>query len=1022
MRSSLPARNYRKRKRHLRSHIQGNTKEIVIQYTSRKTSTVLPRTFRGAVTDTGAPRSVIGVREAKLYCEEHGTKFSPRQSSESATVVFRFGNSTSPSLGLMRIAIPAPHGPLMVDVHIVALDIPFLIGLDILSEQGIDVSASRRALVWHRTGDILPLHHDGHLVLKWEPTTLSCFYSASQIRRLHQHFLHPSATRLHSLLRRARPDEMNPMSMELIESITKSCSTCAEFKAKPITFKVRDIDDIVFNQQLLLDLFFIDRRPVLHVVDRGTRFSAARFLRSESAEHVWEAFVKSWSSLYIGHPESMLTDQGSVFMSAQWKGLCHATGIELHHTGVESHSSLNVGEQRHSPLRQTYLKVKHEHPDIEDDLALAISNQAINDMPCAKGISPTLLVFGTTPRIPDERFLLPKQLDRMKAMMTARAAYEKILARRRVEKGLRHAPPAAANSTVSPGSMVYVYRERPKKWAGPVPVLHRNEKHILVAVDGLPKSFNLSQVRSADIDDPNPLAEDGLESPTWITEIISKKDPRANFFGPAIRKEILGLIDKGTFRLALRAEADDQAPNILPSRFVLAIKTSETGDEIYKARLVVGGHRDRLKPKLVHNSTTVSQTSVRMTMTVAALFGFTLWSSDVRQAYLQSAVPLMRDVFLKPDCLELNQDELVKILKPLYGLSDSGDYWHETLRAFHLDHLHMEQLVGDHSCYFRRIADKLVGLSSSYVDDLLHAGTPEFRDDITRMLKDNFEIRIEDAKQFTFAGVDVCSKPYALTQSGYIKRLSKLKLCAKFEDYRSARAKIAWLVQTRPDICCAVATAAQVTDKTFTVPCIRSLNKLVHRLQQTDTIGLQFPTLDQESLTIVCYTDSSFANNVDGSTQLGFIVALTDRTRKCCLISYRSYKARRIVRSSTAGETLAFADGFDAAFIIRRDLESILARHVPLIMLTDSTGLFSTLTKDRYTKERRLLLDIAAVREAYMRKDLANIGLIASCHNIADSMTKLAPNQSLSHVMQSGVLSHPVEEWVEESDIRRVSE
>jgi hypothetical protein len=273
----------------------------------------------------------------------------------------------------------------------------------------------------------------------------------------------------------------------------------------------------------------------------------------------------------------------------------HATGIELHHTGVESHSSLNVGEERHSPLRQTYLKVKHEHPNIEDDLALAISNQAINDIPCEKGISPTLLVFGTTPRIPHDRFLLPKQHDGMKAMMTARDTYEKILARRRVENGLRHAPPAAGNSTVSPGSMVYVYRERPKTPAGTVPVFHRNEKHILVAVEGLPKSFNLSQVRSADIDDPNPSSEDGSESPTWITEIISKIDHRANFFRPAIRKYILGFIDKDTFRLALRAEADDQARNILPSRFVLVITTSETGDAIYKARLVVGGHRDRLK-------------------------------------------------------------------------------------------------------------------------------------------------------------------------------------------------------------------------------------------------------------------------------------------------------------------------------------------------------------------------------------------------------------------------------------------
>jgi hypothetical protein len=66
--------------------------------------------------------------------------------------------------------------------------------------------------------------------------------------------------------------------------------------------------------------------------------------------------------------------------------------------------------RNNSHLRQTYLKVKHEHPYIDNDLALAIFNQAINEIPFVKGIIPTLLVFGTTPRIPDEQFLLPKQL------------------------------------------------------------------------------------------------------------------------------------------------------------------------------------------------------------------------------------------------------------------------------------------------------------------------------------------------------------------------------------------------------------------------------------------------------------------------------------------------------------------------------------------------------------------------------------------------------------------------------------
>lgn len=38
----------------------------------------------------------------------------------------------------------------------------------------------------------------------------------------------------------------------------------------------------------------------------------------------------------------------------------------------------------------------------------------------------------------------------------------------------------------------------------------------------------------------------------------------------------------------------------------------------------------------------------------------------------------MRDVFEKDMSeLQLRTDQLPKLLRPLYGLTDSGDYWHE---------------------------------------------------------------------------------------------------------------------------------------------------------------------------------------------------------------------------------------------------------------------------------------------------------------------------------------------------------
>lgn len=97
---------------------------------------------------------------------------------------------------------------------------------------------------------------------------------------------------------------------------------------------------------------WLDGKAVLHVVDAHTHFSGAEFLKGQSVEDVWEAFIQCWDSLYTGFPETIKVDQGSAFTSLRWQRLCEEVGTVTEESGIESHNSLGSGERYHEPLRR----------------------------------------------------------------------------------------------------------------------------------------------------------------------------------------------------------------------------------------------------------------------------------------------------------------------------------------------------------------------------------------------------------------------------------------------------------------------------------------------------------------------------------------------------------------------------------------------------------------------------------------------------------------------------------------------
>ncbi|KAI1001493.1 hypothetical protein K3495_g6699 [Podosphaera aphanis] len=109
--------------------------------------------------------------------------------------------------------------------------------------------------------------------------------------------------------------------------------------------------------------------------------------------------------------------------------------------------------------------------------------------------------------------------------------------------------------------------------------------------------------------------------------------------------------------------------------------------------------------------------------------------------------------------------------------------------------------------------------------------------------------------------------------------------------------------------------------------------------------------------------------------------------------------------------------GVDLAIALRTTLDIITnqleIQEIPYIICTDSFSLYERLVKLGTTKEKRLMIDIMAIRESYERRELSEIRWINGLDNSADAMTKAKPTKALRELIDNNKLKVRIEGWVE---------
>lgn len=406
---------------------------------------------------------------------------------------------------------------------------------------------------------------------------------------------------------------------------------------------------------------------------------------------------------------------------------------------VEAANSIGLVKRYHTLLRRAYLIITAEldNQGIGKEIRLQMAVKAVNDTAGYNGLVPTLLVFGTFPRITSDDARTLSTTERAKAINIAVAEVAKLHAKSQVDDALhqRNGPQTMRMHDTPIGSRVLVWRTHQKKWTGPYKLLATSRETCTIELSNGPTDFRVTIVKpyleeSTPIESPgqDPLESPGQDSPESediqsfdndnqdppqdtplrrnpprnrhvparfqnpadITFYISKLiSPLSNFQASRL-KELNGLFEKGVFEIMSTKNVPTGA-RIFGSRFVDQVKNEGTEKAFEKSRLVVQAFNDSEKHGILTQAPTIQQASQRLIIALSLIIlELSLYLRDTTQAYTQSRSELARDVFiLAPIEMGLSTRTILRVILPLYGIAESDTHWFQTYHKHHVEKLGM---------------------------------------------------------------------------------------------------------------------------------------------------------------------------------------------------------------------------------------------------------------------------------------------------------------------------------------------
>ena len=325
----------------------------------------------------------------------------------------------------------------------------------------------------------------------------------------------------------------------------------------------------------------------------------------------------------------------------------------------------------------------------------------------------------------------------------------------------------------------------------------------------------------------------------------------------------------------------------------------------------------------------------------------------------------------------------------------------------------MEKSKYDEALFFWRQQGKCKGVLAIHVDDFLYDGSAKF-EELIEKIKTVFTVGSQETEPMKYLGMDIeeSNGEISFSQDSYIDSSEEIKIENKTDKsrilnageqslFRTICGQLNWIsTQSRPDISfdmCQLNTKLNLA----TVQDVLTTNKVLKKVKQT-RLALKYGKMVQP-LKLVAYCDASFGNLKNGSSQGRMIIFLMDCKGRVSLISWASKKLRRVCRSTVAAETISILDAADACMWLSHIVNELADEKLKTTEIyTDNMSLTEAVHSTKEVEEKRLRIDIAAVRESIKRKEIT-VQWIDNKMQLADVCTKQgASSQVLIDVIKCG--------------------